>query len=237
MVYFVSDVHLGLNAFSPKEREARFVSWLRETPFQKGDSLVLLGDIWDFWYEYRDVIPKEGVRVLGEIIRIQDAGTQIYYFIGNHDIWCFSFFESLGFRVIKNQPVTVRIGSQRVMLAHGDGLGGAKWSYRLMLRIFHNRVCQFLFSLLHPTLAFSIATRWSRNNRYTHKEYHWQGEGERLYQYALKQDPSIDLFVFGHYHCAVDQTLPGGARLVVLKDWLTGGTPFLKLEGSLEMEQ
>lgn len=237
MVYFVSDVHLGLNAFSPKEREARFVSWLRETPFQKGDSLVLLGDIWDFWYEYRDVIPKEGIRVLGELIRIQDAGTQIYYFIGNHDIWCFSFFETLGFRVIKNQPVTVRIGSQRVMLAHGDGLGGARWSYRLMLRIFHNRVCQFLFSLLHPTLAFSIATRWSRNNRYTHKEYHWQGEDERLYQYALKQDPSIDLFVFGHYHCAVDQTLPGGARLVVLKDWLTGGTPFFKLEGSLEVEQ
>ena len=236
MVYFVSDVHLGLNAFSPKEREARFVSWLRETPFQKGDSLVLLGDIWDFWYEYRDVIPKEGIRVLGELIRIQDGGTQIYYFIGNHDIWCFSFFSSLGFRVIKNQPVTVRIGSQKAMLAHGDGLGGAKWSYRLMLSIFHNRVCQFFFSLLHPTLAFSIATRWSRNNRYTHKEYCWQGESERLYQYALKQDPSIDLFVFGHYHCAVDQALPDGARLVVLKDWLTGGTPFLKLEGSLEVE-
>ncbi len=233
MVYFVSDVHLGLAAFSPQEREGRFVNWLKSTPFQAGDDLVLLGDIWDFWYEYKDVIPKEGIRVLSELIRLMDNGVHVLYFIGNHDIWCFSFFESLGMRVIKKQPLTVRIADKKVLLAHGDGIGGADWRYRLMLSIFHNRVCQRLFSLLHPTLAFDIATRWSRNNRYTHKEYVWKGEEERLYKFASAQDKSIDLFVFGHYHCAVDETLPGGARLVVLRDWLTGGTPYFSLEGSI----
>ncbi len=235
MVYFVSDVHLGLKAFSAEEREQRFVNWLKYTPFQAGDDLVLLGDIWDFWYEYRYVIPKEGIRVLSELIHLMDRGVRVLYFIGNHDIWCFSFFESLGMKVIKKQPIIVQIGDKKVLLAHGDGIGGAKWTYRFMLSIFHNRVCQFLFSLLHPTLAFDIATRWSRNNRYTHKEYVWKGEEERLYKFAAAQDKSIDLFIFGHYHCEVEESLPSGAKLVVLKDWLTGGTPYLKMEGSITL--
>lgn len=235
MVYFVSDVHLGLKAFSAEEREQRFVNWLKDTPFQAGDDLVLLGDIWDFWYEYRYVIPKEGIRVLSELIHLMDRGVRVLYFIGNHDIWCFSFFESLGMKVIKKQPIIVQIGDKKVLLAHGDGIGGAKWTYRFMLSIFHNRVCQFLFSLLHPTLAFDIATRWSRNNRYTHKEYVWKGKEERLYKFAVAQDKSIDLFIFGHYHCEVEESLPSGAGLVVLKDWLTGGTPYFKMEGSITL--
>lgn len=229
MIYFTSDVHLGLKGSNPQEREDRFVNWLKSISWTSEDKLFLLGDIWDFWYEYKDVIPKEGIRVLAELINIMDAGSQVYFFPGNHDIWTFHFFEKLGIHVIHNQPVVMELDGRKVMMGHGDGVGGAKWSYKLMLAIFHSRFCQFLFSLLHPRLAFSIATRWSKSNRYTHKPYEWKGESERIYKYAASQDPSIELFIFGHYHCAVDETLPIGARLIILKDWLEGGTPHFTL--------
>ena len=168
MIYFASDVHLGLKGSNPQEREDRFVNWLKSISWTSEDKLFLLGDIWDFWYEYKDVIPKEGIRVLAELINIMDAGSQVYFFPGNHDIWTFHFFEKLGIHVIHNQPVVMELDGRKVMMGHGDGVGGAKWSYKLMLAIFHSRFCQFLFSLLHPRLAFSIATRWSKSNRYTH---------------------------------------------------------------------
>lgn len=230
MNYFVSDVHLGLKGTNPQEREQRFVNWLKEAAFKKGDRLFLLGDIWDFWYEYKDVIPKEGIRVVAQLIDLMDKGIDVYFFSGNHDIWCYHFFEDIGIKVIKKQPAIFELDGHKVLLAHGDGVGGAKCSYRLMLRIFHSPVCQFLFSLLHPRLAFSIATRWSKSNRYSHREYHWAGKAERLYKYSETQSPDIEYFIFGHYHCEVSETLPSGARLIILKDWLSGGTPHLELE-------
>ena len=124
MVYFTSDVHLGLRGTDPKEREARFVSWLKSLPRNKGDQLFLLGDIWDFWYEYKYVIPKEGVRVIAQLIELLDAGVEVFLFPGNHDIWCFDFFQSLGVKVIDKQPVVMNLCGKKVMLAHGDGVGG-----------------------------------------------------------------------------------------------------------------
>ena len=102
MNYFVSDVHLGLRGSNPQEREERFVNWLKELPRKKGDRLFLLGDIWDFWYEYKDVIPKEGIRVTAQLIDLMDNGIEIYFFPGNHDIWCFHFFEDLGLLILKH---------------------------------------------------------------------------------------------------------------------------------------
>ena len=230
MNYFVSDIHLGLRGSNPQEREERFVNWLKELPRKKGDRLFLLGDIWDFWYEYKDVIPKEGIRVTAQLIDLMDNGMEIYFFPGNHDIWCYHFFEDMGIKVIKKQPAVFELDGHKLLLAHGDAVGGAKFSYRLMLRIFHSPVCQFLFSLLHPRLAFSIATRWSKSNRYAHREYRWCGKDERLYRFAEGQSSDIEYFIFGHYHCEVKETLPSGAQLIILKDWLSGGTPHLELE-------
>lgn len=234
MVYFVSDVHLGLKGTNPQERENRFVDWLKSIPRRKGDKLFLLGDIWDFWYEYKDVIPKEGQRVVAQFIDLLDNGVEIHYFIGNHDIWCFHYFESLGIKMYHNQPVVMELEGKKLLLAHGDTIGGGRWKYDLMLKIFHSRFCQFLFSLLHPRLAFSIATRWSKTNRCTHKPYVWKGADEPLYKFALSQctDEPLDLFIFGHYHCEVNQTLPNGAKLIVLKDWISGGTPYFTLDKS-----
>ena len=225
LVWFVSDVHLGLRTADPAERETRFVSFLKGIP---RDSLAvyLLGDIWDFWYEYRDVVPREGARVVAELVALMDAGVTVYFFPGNHDQWCFSFFESLGMKRCA-QPQLVEIGGKSFCLGHGDGLGGAGFSYRFLNRVFTSRLARCLFSLLHPWLAFRLGNGWSGNKREAHDRYRFRGESEPLYRFAVEQASQVhvDYFVFGHFHDAVDMTLPGGERFIVLKDWIGGGTP------------
>lgn len=232
-IYFVSDVHLGLRTFDPAEREARFVSFLKSLPAERAKAIYLLGDIWDFWYEYRDVVPRTGARVVAELIRLYDAGVEICYCSGNHDIWTFSFFDSLGFRRIE-QPYRFESDGKLFCVGHGDMLGGAKPGYRLIQAIFHSRLAQRLFSMLHPWIAFRFGLGWSSGNRRSHKPYSFRGEQEPLYKFAMEASASekVDYFVFGHYHDSVDMLLPTGARLVVLKDWMEGGSPHACFTGS-----
>ena len=225
LVWFVSDVHLGLRTADPAEREARFVDFLKGIP---RDSLAvyLLGDIWDFWYEYRDVVPREGARVVAELVALMDAGVTVYFFPGNHDMWCFSFFESIGMRRCE-QPHLVEIDGRTFCLGHGDGLGGGSFSYRFLNSLFSSRFVQWLFSLLHPWIAYRLGTGWSSGKREKHSRYRFRGESEPLYKCAVEQASQVhvDYFIFGHFHDAVDMALPSGARLIVLKDWIGGGTP------------
>ena len=225
LVWFVSDVHLGLRSADPAEREARFVAFLKGIP-RDSLALYLLGDIWDFWYEYRDVVPREGARVVAELVALMDAGVQVFFFPGNHDQWCFSFFESLGMKRC-TQPMLVEMGGKSFCLGHGDGLGGGSLSYRFLNCLFSSRFVQWLFGLLHPWLAYRLGNGWSGSKRETHDAYHFKGESEPLYRFALEQSSQVhvDYFVFGHFHDAVDMSLPSGARLVVLEDWIRGGTP------------
>ena len=220
--YFVADVHLGLKANDPAGREERFVQWLRSIRTPETRTLWLLGDIWDFWYEYRDVIPREAARVTAQILNLVDDGIEVYYIPGNHDIWLYSFWQEMGVKVLP-QPQEVEIGGKRFLLGHGDGLGGAKWGYRLMLRIFHSRVCQVLFNQLHPWLAYRFGTDWSNSNRRKHGGYKFRGADEPLYRFCM--DKQVDFFIFGHFHDAVDMTLPSGGRLIVLKDWIGDTAP------------
>ena len=225
LVYFVSDVHLGLRNADPAEREARFVAFLKGVP-RDALALYLLGDIWDFWYEYRDVVPREGARVVAELVALMDAGVQVYFFPGNHDMWSFSFFESLGIRRCE-QPQLVELGGKSFCLGHGDGLGGGSLSYRFLNRLFSSRFVQWLFSLLHPWLAYRLGTGWSGSKREKHSSYHFAGAGEPLYRFAVEQSSQVhvDYFIFGHFHDSVDLQLPSGSRLIVLQDWISGGTP------------
>lgn len=227
-VYFVSDVHLGLRTADPAERENRFVQFLKRIPRDTTDSLYLLGDIWDFWYEYRDVIPKEGCRVVSELIQLMDAGVKVYFFEGNHDMWTFSFFESLGIKKLP-QPSVRKIGDKIFCLGHGDGLGGARWNYRLMLSVFRSKVARAVFGTLHPWLAYRFGLGWSNSNRRAHKPYSFRGEDEPLYRFAVDKASRehIDCFVFGHFHDKVSLTLPGGEKFFLLKDWMDGGEPCL----------
>ena len=232
LVYFVSDVHLGLRTADPAERENRFLGFLDSIP-GNALALYLLGDIWDFWYEYRDVVPREGARVVHKLMSLMDKGVRVYFFPGNHDLWCFSFFESLGMKRC-SQPQLVQIGEKTLCLGHGDLLGGGRPGYSLMQKIFKNRAVQACFSTLHPWLAFRMGNGWSGNNRKRRKAYHFQGEKEPLYRFAVQQSEQIhlDYFIFGHFHDAVDLALPTGARLIVLKDWIDGGTPHAVLDSA-----
>lgn len=227
-VYFVADVHLGLKTSDPVEREARFVRFLKDIPRDTTKSLYLLGDIWDFWYEYRDVVPREGARVVSELIQLMDAGVEVYFIEGNHDMWTFSFFENLGMKKLP-QPFVVELGGKKFCLGHGDGLGGAGLGYRIMLSVFHSKVARALFSTLHPWLAYRFGLGWSNSNRRTHEPYTFRNEEEPLYRFAVGKASKehIDCFVFGHFHDRVCLTLPGGEKFFVLKDWMEGGTPCL----------
>ncbi|MBR4809686.1 MAG: UDP-2,3-diacylglucosamine diphosphatase [Bacteroidales bacterium] len=221
LVYFVADVHLGMQAYDPAERERRFVSFLKDIP-RDALAVYLLGDIWDFWYEYRDVVPREGARVVAELIALVDAGVDVVFVPGNHDIWAYSFFESLGIRKCE-QPLNVRIGDKSFCLGHGDSLGGGRVGYNLILKLFRSRFAQKAFSTLHPWIAWRLATSWSESSRKKHEGYHFRGTEEPLYRFAAKQQ--ADYCIFGHFHDRVDMPLPNGGRLIVLGDWMDGKQP------------
>ena len=229
--FFVSDVHLGLQVGDPAGRERRFAEFIQGLP-EDTDALYLLGDIWDFWYEYRDVVPKGYIRVFSALQSLMDRGVKVYFFQGNHDVWTYSYFEELGMKRLE-QPCLVEIGGKRFCLGHGDGLGPIPAGYRFLRGLFHNRVAQFLFSMLHPWIAFRFGNGWSRNNRLAHdQEYEFRGKDEPLYKFAeeFSARNDVDYYIFGHYHSSVDMTLPSGARLLVLKDWMCS-SPYLCFDG------
>ncbi len=227
--YFVSDVHLGLQVDDPAGREARFVEFLRSLP-EETKALYLLGDIWDFWYEYRDVVPKGYVRVFAALTALMDRGVDVYFFQGNHDVWTYGYFEELGMKRLE-QPALVEIGGEVFCLGHGDGLGPVPFGYRFLRGVFHNKVLQFLFSLLHPWIAFRFGNGWSRQNRLSrHVEYEFRGEEEPLYKFAAEYEKAhkVDHFIFGHYHADVSMHTPGGADFHVLKDWMKS-SPYIRV--------
>lgn len=228
--YFVSDVHLGLQVGNPAERESRFVDFLCGLP-DDTEALYLLGDIWDFWYEYRDVVPKGYVRVFAALIALMDRGVKVFFFQGNHDVWTYKYFEELGMTKLV-QPAIVEICGKRFCLGHGDGLGPVPFGYRFLRGMFHNRVTQFLFSMLHPWLAFRLGNGWSRNNRLSHDhEYEFKGADEPLVKFAesFAAENRIDCFVFGHYHADVHMILSSGVEFHVLKDWMKS-SPYLCID-------
>ena len=229
--YFVSDVHLGLQVADPGGREARFVDFLRGLPEDTG-ALYLLGDIWDFWYEYRDVGPKGYVKVFGALADLIDRGVSVYFFQGNHDVWTYSYFEELGM-IRMTQPAVVEIAGKKFCLGHGDGLGPVPRGYRFLRSLFHNRIVQAMFSMLHPWLAFRFGNGWSKENRLARKEeYVFKGESEPLYKFAVEfaRTHQVDHFIFGHYHVAVSMILPSGASFNILKDWIDG-SPYICFDG------
>lgn len=232
LTYFVSDVHLGLQVNDPAGRERRFVDFLNSLP-QETDALYLLGDVWDFWYEYRDVVPKGYVRVFAALQSLMDRGVKVFFFQGNHDIWTYSYFEELGM-VRLTQPCVLEIAGKIFCLGHGDGLGATPFGYRVIKYIFNNKVIQRLFSMLHPWIAYRIGNIWSKHSRLSHHEqYVFKGPDEPLYQFVQEhlREHKVDFYIFGHYHVPVDITLPEGSRLFLLKDWISS-SPYICFDGS-----
>ena len=221
--YFVADVHLGLRNGDPAGREARFTAFLDSLgPDTAG--LFLLGDIFDFWYEYKYVIPRGYTRTLGALARVRDRGIPVHFFVGNHDLWTFGYLEQeLGMQIHRNE-LYIKLEGKDFLLAHGHRMGRHSFKSRVLHKMFHNRVLQVLFSCIHPRWAFALARKWSVWNR----DNHTLGPSGRsleepIYQYAATYDRPVDFCIAGHIHQSVRRPLPGGGELVVLEDWLSVG--------------
>lgn len=230
--YFTCDVHLGLEVGNPSDRESRFVDFLRSIPRDRTQALYLLGDIWDFWYEYRDVVPKGYVRVFAELMDLIEAGVQVYFFKGNHDMWCKDYITQMGIKIVE-QPMLVELGGKVFCIGHGDGLGPGMKGYKLMRWGFRAGFFRFLFSLLHPWIAYRLGKGWSKRSRLAKNvEYDFCGEEEPLYKWceAFAAANKVDYFVFGHYHVHRDLTLPSEERLIIIKDWIEQ-SPYLYFDG------
>lgn len=225
LYYFVSDVHLGLRASDPAEVERRFLNFLDSLP-ENTKALYLLGDIFDFWYEYKYVIPRGHTRVLGKFAQLRDSGVDIYFFKGNHDIWAYNYFEKeLGMKVLE-QPYVVEIEGKKFCIGHGDGLGHTPLGFRFIRSIFHNRLIQILFSSIHPRWALGLGYAWSKSSRLANggesQVYQFKGVEEPIYKFASTYPEKVDYFIFGHFHTPVETLLPSGATLYILGDWLNG---------------
>ena len=222
LTYFVSDVHLGLQVGDPQRREKEFLQFLGGIDPAQTASLYLLGDIFDFWYEYRYVVPRGYTRVLGALTRLVDQGVEVYFFRGNHDLWTFSYLSELGIRMLEQPHVTV-IGGRRFCLGHGDGLGPGNYWYKFCKWLFTRHTSQVLFSTLHPWLAYKLGTGWSHRSRSEKPiAYLFKGQDEPLYKYCDKfqRHNPMDHFIFAHYHSRADMPV-GKARLHILGDWMT----------------
>lgn len=225
LYYFVSDVHLGLRASDPAEVERRFLNFLDSLP-ENTKALYLLGDIFDFWYEYKYVIPRGHTRVLGKLAQLRDSGVDIYFFKGNHDIWAYNYFEKeLGMKVLE-QPYVVEIEGKKFCIGHGDGLGHTPLGFRFIRSIFHNRLIQILFSSIHPRWALGLGYAWSKSSRLANggesQVYQFKGVEEPIYKFASTYPEKVNYFIFGHFHTPVETPLPSGATLYILGDWLNG---------------
>lgn len=223
-VYFISDIHLGA-AYEPstRDKEKRVVDFLKSIT-DDATHLYLMGDILDYWFEYRTVVPRGYVRFFGQLATMADRGIKITWFIGNHDIWLFDYLrDEIGIEVIDGSRV-VEIFDKRFFLAHGDGVGQLPRSFRFIRSLFRNRGCQKLYSAIHPRWTIPFALRWSSHSRKKENSTPpFQGDHEPLLAFAreeLKRDPSINWFVFGHRHLLVDIPLSPTCRFVILGDWL-----------------
>lgn len=243
--YFLSDLHLGTHTESPTariERERKVVRWL-DSIKDDAATIYLLGDILDYWYEYRYVVPRGFVRFLGKIAELSDLGIEIHWFIGNHDIWIFDYLPAeLGIKVHKS-PCIVKLGDVNVYLAHGDGLGRTPLSFRFLRAIFHSRFCQWLYSSIHPRWTVAFANRWSSHSRKHGDDIPYRGEdNEFLVRYAKdyladSSHPHIDYFIFGHRHIMLDLMLARDSRVVILGDWIQHFSYARYADGVLTLEQ
>ena len=227
-IFFASDAHLGARFHrDPLAVERKLVRWLDSV---KDEALAIwfLGDMFDYWYEYKYVVPKGHVRFLGKLAELSDAGVEIHFFIGNHDIWIFDYLpHELGITMHDGTLIT-EIGGKRFFLSHGDNVGQRDFSFRLLRTIFRNRFCQWLYAGIHPRWTFGFALGWSLNSRKSglakEEENKYQGEaGEYLVAFAkdyLKTHPDINYFIFGHRHIMLDLMLSRESRLLIAGDWM-----------------
>lgn len=220
-VYFLADVHLGLAVGDPAEREQRFVAFLETLNSQNTAALFLLGDIFDFWYEYKEVVPKGFVRTLGALARLTDQGVPVHFFEGNHDMWTYGYLEREVGLTVHRRECYVTLAGKHFLLAHGDAQGRQEAGFRLLQYVFHAKIMRAFFGALHPRWGMALAHRWSSHNRLARGvTYTFRGEQEPVYQYVESYPEPIDYCIIGHLHAPACCTTPRGTQLMVLGSWV-----------------
>ena len=224
-IYFVSDLHLGAPALkNNKERELLFVDWLQSIR-NEADMLFLMGDYFDFWFEYKKAVPKGFVRSLGALAAICDSGVPVHFFTGNHDVWAFDYLSKEIGMIVHSDTVVMELLGKKFFLSHGDDLGEKDFGYQLIKKIFHNRIAQWAFAKIHPDLSFRLAHHWSKKSRlsYQNGDRDFKGiESEEQFVFAksVLEKEHFDYFVFGHHHIILNEPLSDNSRLIVLGDWI-----------------
>ena len=224
-IYFVSDVHLGVPDYdSSLQREKKLISWLSSIQADATD-LFILGDLFDMWFDYKRVVPRGFTRLFGKFAELSDRGIRIHYFIGNHDMWVFDYFEKeLGF-IIYREPKTFEFNGKKMFIGHGDGLGDGDFSYKFIKRIFAGKLNQWLFARLHPNFGLGLANLLSKKSRVGNGEFEENSdniEDEILVQFCKSKlkESHFDYFVFGHRHIAMDYDLGNNSKYINLGEWV-----------------
>ncbi len=222
--FFASDFHLGIpDYFASLEREKTIVRWLNNIA-PEALHIYLVGDLFDFWFEYKHVVPKGYVRLLGKLAELKDSGIQLHIFTGNHDLWMFDYFEKeLGISVYRTH-VKAEINEKKFFIGHGDGIGPGDRGYKMMKKIFANKLNQRLFSLLHPDFAMRIANYWSAKSRYSNDSEQFLGgdkEWQIIYAKEILEKEHFDYFIFGHRHIPIYFPLKDGSVFINLGDWVS----------------
>jgi UDP-2,3-diacylglucosamine hydrolase len=225
-VYFASDFHLGIDGDRPaQQRERLVVEWL-EMAGKDADAIYLLGDLFDFWFEYQKAVPRGHIRFLGTLAKLKDSGVQIEIFTGNHDMWMFDYLEEeLNLR-IHRAPIRRKLAGREFLMGHGDGLGPGDFGYKRLKRVFAHPFAQWLFARLHPNLGIRIAEYWSGTSRaQNYRDETFLGpEGEWLIQYCeylIAEGDTADYYIFGHRHLTIDYRLSNGSRYLNLGEWMS----------------
>jgi len=224
-IYFVSDCHLGFPDYENSlMREKIFVKWLDKIKYDAKE-IYLLGDIFDFWFEYKTVVPKGYVRLLGKLAEITDSGIIVHYFTGNHDMWIFDYFtKELNIKIYR-EPVVRVINDKKFFIGHGDGLGPGDKGYKFIKKVFSNKLCQWLFARLHPNFGLSLAMFFSEKSRTMNgrDDKIFLGEDkEKLILYSKNKllKEHFDYFIFGHRHLPINLHIGDNSRYINLGDWI-----------------
>ena len=224
-IYFLSDFHLGApNAIASRERELQLVQFLKQAKTDAA-AIFIVGDIFDFWFEYKTVVPKGFVRLLGCLAEISDAGIPLHIFTGNHDLWMRDYLKEELNAHVYFEPMQFEFAGKKFFIGHGDGLGPGDEGYKFIKKIFTNPVCQWLFGWLHPDLGIRLANYFSRKSRAKtgSSDEQFLGEDkEWLIIYTKQKAKEVDIayFIFGHRHYAIDFKISETTRYINLGDWI-----------------
>jgi len=227
-IYFASDFHLGIDVKNTsREREQQLVRWFDEIK-SDAEELYLVGDLFDFWFEYKQAVPKGYVRFLGKLAELRDQGIKIFIFTGNHDMWIFDYFEKEFDIPTYRAPISKTIKGKKFYIGHGDGLGPGDHSYKFLKKIFSNKLCQWAFARLHPNFGIGLANYFSQRSRNSKDHVvQFYGEKEWLTVHAeeVNQKNAHDFYIFGHRHLPIDYTLEDQkARYINLGDWMNNNS-------------